>query len=131
LLSGRIALPVGQHQIQVKAWDRLGAFAPQSFTFNAETGCGVESGTDRSVRICVPQNGSTVPNPVHVEAAANDSGQLLDLQIYVDGVLKESVFPFNAFDSSLTGISSGNHRITVKGWDAAGQFSQTVNFTVQ
>jgi hypothetical protein len=131
LLSGRLSLPLGKHQILVKAWDRLGSFTAPAFSFNTLTGCGLYPGTDRTVRICAPLEGATVTQPVHVEAAVTDSGQLLNIQIYVDGVLRTNISPNTAFDSSLTNIPSGNHRITVKGWDAAGQFSQTVNFTVQ
>jgi len=131
LLSGRVTLPLGKHQIVVKAWDRLGSFGTQTASFNAVTGCGVYAGTDRTVRICAPVEGATVSQPVHLEAAITDSGTLQNVQIYVDGVLRTTAFPGTAFDSSLTNIPTGPHRITVKAWDPAGQFSQTVNFTVQ
>ncbi|HSS99438.1 MAG TPA: hypothetical protein VLK33_20525, partial [Terriglobales bacterium] len=76
-----------------------------------------------------PANGIAVSNPVHFRAIFNDTAPVNSAQIYVDGVLKfaEST---PIIDTSLN-LPSGNHWITVKGWDAAGQFSQTIQTTVQ
>lgn len=128
LLSGRLNLPPGDHRMEVKAWDRFGSFA-QTINFTIATGC-VLSGIDRTVKICTPTNNGTVTSPVHIQASISDSGQVNAGQIYVDGVLKFSTGFTHLIDTSLA-MASGSHRITVKAWDAAGQFSQILNVKVQ
>lgn len=128
LLSGRISLPPGDHQMEVKAWDRLGPFA-QTLNFTVATGC-VLSGIDRTVKICTPAAGATLTSPVHIQATLSDTGNVTAAQIYVDGVLSWSTGFTHLVDTSLP-IPSGSRRITVKGWDAAGAFSQTLNINVQ
>jgi hypothetical protein len=127
LLSARLTLPPGNHHLQVKAWDRLGSFA-QTVNYTVASGC-VIPGIDRTVKLCSPRNGSSVTGPVHLQAALSDSGNINSIQIYVDGVVKSTVAPANNLDTSLD-LPLGTHRITVKAWDSVGQFSQTVNVTV-
>jgi len=83
---------------------------------------------NRSVTVCEPANAATVKSPFKVSAAAKDSATVEALQIYLDGVV---VFEVGAssFDTTVT-ASSGTHRLTVKAWDAAGEFSQVLNITV-
>lgn len=128
LLSGRVPLSPGKHQLQVKAWDRLGSFA-QTVSYTVPAGGCAQSGTDRTVNICSPANGGTAASPVHLQAAISDTGDISSLQIYVDGVLKSSTPGAHTLDTTLT-LTAGSHRITVKAWDSVGQFSQMVSFTV-
>jgi hypothetical protein len=128
LLSGRINMPVGTHLFEVKAWDRKGAFG-QAISFTVGSGC-IVSGIDRTVKICTPANGATVASPVHIEGTFGTSFAVNAAQIYVDGVLKISAGSTQRVDTSLP-MSAGKHRITLKGWDNAGQFSQTINIIVQ
>jgi hypothetical protein len=128
LLSGILSLPTGKHQLQVKAWDRLGSFAQTVSYTVASNGC-AQPGTDRTVSICSPANGATVTSPVHLQAAIADTGNINSVQIYVDGVLKSSMPATHSVDTSLT-LATGSRRITVKAWDSVGQFSQTVTITV-
>lgn len=128
LLSGRLNLPSGKHQLQVKAWDRLGSFAQTVSYTVANSGC-AQPGTNRTVNICVPANGSTVASPVHLQAGIADSGNITSVQLYVDGVLKSSMPATHSIDTSVA-LGVGSHRITVKAWDSTGQFSQTTTFTV-
>jgi len=126
VLSTRLNLPLGDHHVEVKAWDRTGNFS-QAFDLTIKDGC-VVPGLSRSVNICSPAGGANVSSPVRIQAIVNDVAPV-NMQIYVDGVVKfASSNPI--IDTSLT-LSSGNHRITVKGWDAAGQFSQTIQTIVQ
>lgn len=125
VLSTRLNMPLGDHHVEVKAWDRTGNFS-QAFDLTIVDGCAVP-GLSRSVNICSPANGTAVSNPVHFRAIVNDVAPV-NMQIYIDGVVKfASSDPI--IDTSLN-LSTGNHRITVKGWDAAGQFSQTIQTTV-
>jgi hypothetical protein len=128
LLSGILSLPTGKHQLQVKAWDRLGSFA-QTVSYTVASGGCAQPGTDRTVSICSPANGATVTSPVHLQAAIADTGNINSVQIYVDGVLKSSIPATHNVDTSLT-LAAGSRRITVKAWDSVGQFSQTVTITV-
>jgi len=105
----------------------LARFA-QTVSYTVESGC-VTPGTDRTVNICTPTNGTSVASPVHLQAALSDTGIITSVQIYVDGVLKTSFGTVNSVDTSLT-IPAGSHRITVKAWDSVGQFSQTATITV-
>jgi hypothetical protein len=127
LLSGRLNFPEGDHRMTVKAWDRLGSFS-QTINFTVSTGC-VLPGTDRTVKICSPANGSTSGSPVRLTATIADSGDVKAVQIYIDGSLEETTSFAQLVDRSLP-MSTGTHRVTVKAWDAAGQFSQTVSVTV-
>lgn len=113
--------------MEVKAWGRTGNFS-QAFDLTIVDGCAVP-GLARTVNICSPTNGIAVSNPVHFRAIFNDTAPINSGQIYVDGALKfaEST---PIIDTTLN-LSSGNHRITVKGWDAAGQFSATIQTTVR
>ena len=88
------------------------------------------SGIDRTVKICAPANGATVTSPAHVQASiTNSSRQINAVQIYVDGVLSFDD-GFTQFEDAHLDMSRGKHRITVKAWDSAGPFSQSVMITV-
>jgi FG-GAP-like repeat len=126
-LSARLNIPLGDHHVEIKAWDRMGNFS-QAIDLTIGSGC-VVPGLSRTVNICSPPGGMTVTSPVRIHAIFNDSAPVDSAQIYVDGVLKfaEST---PIIDTSLN-LSMGTHRMTVKGWDAAGEFSQTIQVTVQ
>jgi hypothetical protein len=52
------------------------------------------------------------------------------IQVYLDGVLKYQN-TVKSIDIQLPLLTSGGHRITVKGWDSSGAFSSSVTVTVQ
>jgi len=114
--------------MEVKAWDRMGGFG-ESIKFTVASGC-VLSGLDRTVKVCAPASGAIVPSPVHIRGTISDSGSVNTAQVYVDGALKVSTGPTHMVDISLS-MLSGKHRVTLKAWDAVGEFSQTLNITVQ
>jgi hypothetical protein len=79
--------------------------------------------------VCLPKDGSSSNNPVHIVAGAATSLAFSQLQVYIDGVVK---FHTSAKYVDISrNLSLGPHRITVKGWDSSGAFSSTVNITVQ
>ena len=126
VLSTRLNLPLGDHHVEVKAWDRTGNFS-QAFDLTIKDGC-VVPGLARTVNLCSPADQTTITSPVRIHAIFNDSGPVLSAQVYVDGVLRfAEATPI--IDTAIN-VSSGTHRITVKAWDAAGQFSQTIHATV-
>ena len=129
LLSTRLALPSGNHRMTVKAWDRFGSYSQAvNFTVSNADDC-VLPGTDRTVKICTPSAGGSSGSPVRIKATISDATPVKAVQIYLDNALTFRTGPTHLLDTTLP-MSSGTHRITVKAWDAAGQFSKTLNVTV-
>jgi archaellum component FlaF (FlaF/FlaG flagellin family) len=123
ILNAKILLTGGMHTITAKAWDERGAFS-KTIDLLACT-----NNLSRTVKICLPGDGSSSNSPVHVVAAASTTLAFSQLQVYVDGVVRfHSSSKY--VDISRT-LSLGTHRITVKGWDSNGAFSSTVDVTVQ
>jgi hypothetical protein len=123
MINTKIQLAGGANRITAKAWDDLGSF---SKTIDM---IACENSIFRTVAICSPRDGHSSTNPVHIVAAASSSLAFSQMQVYIDGVVK--------FHTSLKyldisrNLSLGPHRITVKGWDSRGAFSNTVNITVK
>ena len=128
LLSTRLELPAGNHRMTVRAWDRFGSYS-QTVNFAVSQGC-VLPGLDRTVKICTPTAGSTSGSAVQIRATISDATPVRSAQIYVDGVLTFATGSTHLVDTTIS-MSPGIHRITVKAWDAAGQFSQSLHATVQ
>jgi FG-GAP-like repeat len=123
MVNTKILLAGGVNRITAKGWDDLGAF---STTIDL-VAC--TNNVFRTVKICLPNNGSSSNNPVHIVAGAATSLAFSQLQVYIDGVVK---FHTSAKYVDISrNLSLGTHRITVKGWDSSGAFSSTVNVTVQ
>jgi len=127
LVSTRLELAPGNHQMTVKAWDRFGAYS-QTVNFNVSEDC-VLPGLDRTVKICTPVAGSTSGSPVRIKATIGDASLIKSAQIYLDGALTFATGSTLLVDTSLP-MSPGTHRVTVKAWDAAGQFSRSLLVTV-
>lgn len=127
-LSARITLPVGDHRMTVKAWDKLGAFS-QSINFTVSNGC-VISGIDRTVRLCSPIAGSTVASPVRIQAVLSSAGTVFAGKVYVDGETKLTTEYGSRQVDVTVPMSPGTHRITIRGWDAAGAYSTSFSVNV-
>ncbi|HEX9274268.1 MAG TPA: VCBS repeat-containing protein [Candidatus Binatia bacterium] len=123
MVNTKILLAGGVNRITAKGWDDLGSF---STTIDL-VAC--TNDIFRTVKICLPKDGSSFSNPVHIVASAATSLPFSQLQVYIDGVVR---FHTSAkYVDNSRNLSLGTHRITVKGWDSSGAFSSTVNFTVQ
>jgi len=123
LLSKNLQLSGGPHRVTVKAWDDLGPFS------NTRILISCINATNRTVRICSPEDGATVAGQVHIVASASTNLKFNTLQVYVDGVL---TFRNPAKSIDVTFIPSrGMHHITVKGWDSNGHFSESLTVTAQ
>jgi hypothetical protein len=124
LLNKNLQLGDGTHRVTVKAWDDRGAFsASTSITACSNT-------TNRTVKICSPQNGSTTGSSFHILASAATNLKFSEIQVYVGGVLKFRSSS-QMIDFQATGFGRGIHHITVKGWDSNGSFSSSITVTVQ
>lgn len=74
--------------------------------------------TNPSVTVCTPTINALVQSPVSVVAGSTDSNTVVAMQIYVDNKLVTSVKASTI--NSFVNLSSGNHLITVQGWDSTG-----------
>ena len=84
----------------------------------------------RGVHICLPASGSTVHSPILVEAAANVSGTIAHVQLWVDGIKKLNV-DSASLNTSIS-LAAGTHRFAVVATDTAGQkWESAVNATVK
>jgi len=131
LLDARLSLTSGQHRITAKAWDALGAF---SATATVPSSGPCTNTTNETVKICNPVNGASFTSnggkaTVEIQATAATNLKFSALQVYVDGALLTSTTS-KSVDVSPS-LSSGSHRITVKGWDSSEAFSTTINVTVK
>jgi phospholipase C len=141
-LSTSLSIAEGTHNVTIKAWDATGASFSSAIKFTVSStappppppppGGGATctlSTVNPSVTVCSPTNNSSVTSPVHVNAGSTDSTKVTSMQIYQDGklVYKNSL---NYIDTDLT-MSSGVHKLTIKGWDSSGRsFSQVVYISV-
>jgi hypothetical protein len=80
---------------------------------------------DPSVTICMPQNGSALNSPIHLQIATNDSIQVDMLQVWYNGV-KRWEQPVGSADLFLTAESGGPYRITALAHDVSGRWFQSV-----
>jgi phospholipase C len=77
-----------------------------------------------SVTVCTPTPNAIAPiSPVHVVAGTTDSYTVTTVQIYVDNVLVYQVNA-NAVNTYIP-LATGNHLITVQGWDTTGRTFKT------
>jgi phospholipase C len=77
-----------------------------------------------SVTVCTPTaNGIAPISPVQVVAGTTDSYTVTAVQIYVDNVLVYEVNA-NAVNTYIS-LATGNHLITVQGWDVLGRTFKT------
>lgn len=81
--------------------------------------------TDPSVTITAPQNDAQVTGTVPVTITATDNVGVTKVEFLVDNVLKQTstTSPYT-YALNTTGLSVGNHTVTVKAYDAAGRVGQ-------
>lgn len=78
------------------------------------------------VTITKPTARATIGNKMAIAATATDNVGVVKMQIYIDGILKTSSTTGSAsYSWNSRKASSGSHTITVKAYDAAGNFGQT------
>jgi FG-GAP-like repeat/Bacterial Ig domain/FG-GAP repeat len=124
-----LTLSLGTHRITVKGWDSAGSFS-SSITVNVAASRTCSASANRTVTICSPTAGSTVPSPVQVQAGLRSDAGISAAQIYLDGTKVFQGPAGTTFVNQSISMAVGSHRVTVKGWDSAGSFSSSVNFTV-
>jgi hypothetical protein len=96
---------------------------PTSTTCSAPSSAGVH--------ICAPASGSTVSSPVSVQAAATITGTISSMQLWVDGVKKDTVSGSKTLNTSVS-LAAGTHRFAIIAINTAGQkWESAVSATVQ
>jgi hypothetical protein len=132
ILNRNFQLGPGQHRVTAKVWDDLGPFS-STRTVTAKNPC--LNSTNRTVKICEPQNGAVFINTigvVRIIAKAATNLPFRAIQVYVDGkLIFQNASPLLVEDFLLLATPSETHHITVKGWDSAGAFSSSVVATTR
>ena len=122
-----IPLSVGNHRMQVKGWDRNGAFY-QNVNVSQTPLCALSS--PPSVNICTPGPGATVSTPIHFAAEANDPNPVTNMKLYLDGVVT-STGTSAIFDNWITNMPAGAHVLKLQATDSQSNvFSRTISLTV-
>ena len=122
-----IPLSVGNHRMQVKGWDKNGAFY-QNVKISQTPLCALSS--PPSVNICTPGASAIVSTPIHLAAEANDQNPVTSMKLYMDGKAISSGTSA-IFDRWITSVAAGSHVLKVQATDSlANVFSNTINLTV-
>jgi hypothetical protein len=131
-LDASIPLAAGSHAITIfgTGWDDT--LQQKSFTLTvAGSGGSCSAPTSPGVHVCAPANGSTVSSPVVVQAAANITGTLTRMEVWVDGVKKYTETSSKTLGTSIS-LAAGSHRFTIYAVNTAGtKWDTTVNATVK
>ena len=83
------------------------------------------------VSVTVPAAGATLTGPAVLTATVSDNVGVVGVQFFVDGANfgEALVAPYSvSFNSAI--LANGNHTITAKAWDAAGNSSDSASLTV-
>lgn len=88
------------------------------------------SSVDKTVNICSPANGASLPSPVQFTAAARDNEHAITgMILYVDSVNKANS-PNGSLSASVA-LAAGKHAIVIRAWDTTGFFfSSSESITV-
>ena len=85
---------------------------------------------DKTVKICSPANGASLPSPVQFTSASRDNEHpITGTTLYVDSVIKGH--STNAQLSTSVALAAGKHAIVIRSWDSTGFFfSSSESITV-
>jgi phosphatidylinositol-3-phosphatase len=108
-IQATIPMSVGPHLLAVQAWNAAGQTYKQAVNLNV---IGVP------ITISSPKPNATVGSPVTITASAPSSSAVQTMQIYIDDKMLYQVAG-KSVSHSFT-LSSGQHKIVAKGWDAYG-----------
>jgi len=115
------AIANGSYTIMVKAYDASGNVTTDSIpvtVFNDKTA--------PVVSITSPANSAKVSDTVTINAAASDNVEVTRLELYVNGVLKDSqAAAACSFNWNTKDVGNGSYTIKAKAYDAAGNVKST------
>ena len=132
-ISTSLNLSSGSHTLIARAWDNTGAFGDKTVTISVGQGgnpppsCG---GSTPTVTLTKPTTGTTVGDPVAVQASACGANPIAGWIVYDNG---QNVYSANSVSSISTSLnlSSGSHTLIARAWDNTGNFGdKTATITV-
>jgi hypothetical protein len=129
-LDADIPITTGSHNVTVYAAGVDNLLQKKSFTFNVGSGGGTCSAPTSATAtvICSPANGTSVSNPVSVQARGGSS--VTFMEVWVDGT-KRFQNSGNSVSTSLT-LPAGTHHMNVYGKSGSTVLSKAMSdFTVQ
>jgi hypothetical protein len=120
-VQATLPLSVGNHLLVVQAWNASGATYKQGVNLKVN---GIP------ITISSPKPNATVGSPVTISASAPSYSTVQTMQVYIDNAMVYSVSSKTV--SHKFSLSSGQHKIVAKGWDAYGvNWYSTEYITVQ
>ncbi len=108
-VQNNLPVSVGKHAVTVQEWNASGATYKKTITVNV---VGVP------ITISSPKANATVGSTFTVAASAPSSSPVQTMQIYIDNKMSYQASG-KSVSHSFT-LSSGQHKIVAKGWDATG-----------
>jgi hypothetical protein len=128
-LDGSYSLAAGKHNVTVHAagWDNL----IESLTFPLTVGTNsCPPPGSPGVNVCSPINSSTDRSPVTAWASGTVTGTIARMEVWVDGVKRDSTYGSNTLKTNIS-LASGMHHFTYYIVNTGGQkWSQAVTATV-
>ncbi len=108
-VQATLPISAGNHLVVVQAWNASGATYKQAVNLKVSA---------VPITISSPKPNATVGSKVTISAAAPGSSTVKTMQIYIDDKMVYSVAGKTI--SHSFSLSSGQHKIVVKGWDVYG-----------
>lgn len=116
-----LSLPLGQHNILVKAWDQAGAVTQNSFGVSVQT---------PSIAINSPAANASLYSPVQILTSAKDPNPVKTVQLFSDSSLIYQVSGNGI--SAPVAIGAGAHALTVQATDSAGKvFKKSIPINIK
>lgn len=118
--------PDGSYQLEARAYDAAGNVG--SSTTVSVTSSNSMDTTAPAVAITSPVNGKSITGlkSVSIKISASDNVGVVRSELYIDGILKtSSVSGSLSYNWNLRNVVSGQHQITAKAFDAAGNAATT------
>jgi len=114
----------GQHTITAIATDTVGQTGSDTITITLNAAGDVE---DPVVNILAPADAAVVGLDVPIIASATDNVAVVRVRFYIDNQLQETLTAPNYLGNyrhiwDSNGWANGSHTITVRAWDASGNF---------
>ncbi|MBJ6762728.1 PHB depolymerase family esterase [Myxococcaceae bacterium JPH2] len=108
-----------------------GTYAQAQFFGLTETGTPPTDTTPPTVDVTAPASGNTVSGTVNVTASASDDVGVARVEFYVDGSLAgtDTTAPY-ALAWNTTTVANGNHALSARAFDAAGNSSTDADTSV-
>jgi hypothetical protein len=128
------ALTNGSHTVQARARDAAGNVRTSSLvTFNVSNVTAADT-TPPNVAVTSPTSGQTVSGTINAAATASDNVGVAGVRFLIDGAQQGSEDTAAPYTASIntTALTNGNHTITARARDAAGNVrtSTAVTFAV-